>query len=171
MLRTLALVGLVAAPFLAIAPQQQSGAAVIIGPGVQPCNALQQEPVVMYDISGYTLTGVYHLHLMVYDNGATSISRVSGGTPIFPMSNAADFTYVTKQRVKQLAKDLAQAGAFQLCDEDALVADLPMTTVTVFRGTMDAKAHTFNYWLPQTAGSAKVQQLIDDFRTETFPNF
>ena len=71
MLRTLALVGLVAAPFLAIAPQQQSGAAVIIGPGVQPCNALQQEPVVMYDISGYTLSGVYHLHLMVYDNGAT----------------------------------------------------------------------------------------------------
>jgi hypothetical protein len=172
MLRTTFFLTIVALPFVAASQQQQP---ILIGPpaAAAPCpNTLEQEPLLIYDVSGYGLAGVIHQHLAVYDNGVVSISSVSGGTPIFPSANKADLTYVPPATARDLAKSLVQAGARQICDEDIPVADLPLTTVTLFaRGVTDDRAHTFSYWLPLSNESQTVSNLIQAFITTTFPNF
>jgi len=179
MLRTPVLLALVAAPFVVPAPQQITpiGPNPIgpgpIGPATQPCqNTLDQEPLVMFDVTGYSLTGIIHEHLCVYDNGVVTISRVSGGTPLFPLTNAADVAFVTPTQARNLHKSLIQGGVLRACDEPLAVADLPMTTVTLFRsGRTDDRVHTFSYWLPTTVESQNAANLITAFRNGTFPNF
>lgn len=176
MIRSTFLLALAAAPFLALAPQQISpGGPTPIGPGpfTQPCaDTLDQEPLLMFDVSGFTLTGVLHQHLCVYDNGVVSISSVSGGTPLFPLTNKADIAFVTPTQARTLHKQVVQAGAFQACDEPIPVADLPLTTVTVFRaGRTDDRAHTWSYFLPQTPQTQNVENAILAFKNATFPNF
>ena len=175
MLRTSLLLALVAAPFVVPGPQQITP----IGPGpigptpAGPCqDLLDQEPLVMFDVTGYTLAGLLHEHLCVYDNGVVTISRVSGGTPIFPLTDAADIAFVTPTQARNFHKQLVQGGALRACDEPLAVADLPMTTITVFhRGLTNDRAHTFSYWLPQSIESQNASNIIAAFKSQTFPNF
>ncbi len=174
MLRSIAIAALAALPLSALSVPQGQGTVVgpTPSPGV-PCttNPLVQEPVLVFDISGFTLTGVLHQHLAVYNNGVASISRVSGGTSLFPLSKDADLAFISSQMVEKLQKDLAAAGAPLACDEQLFVSDIPMTTVTVFRGGTDARAHTFSYWLPTTPQSQATAQVISKFIADVFPNF
>lgn len=180
MLRTSLVVALVAAPLLTPASQQISpGGPTPIGPpiiGPPPtigcANTLDQEPLVMFDVTGFTLAGLLHEHLCVYDNGVVTISRVSGGTPLFPLTNAADIAFISPNDARNLHKTLTQAGAFRACDEQLSVADLPMSTVSIFRaGATDDRVHTFSYWIPQSPESQATSLAISAFRDQTFPNF
>ncbi|QDU84796.1 hypothetical protein Pla163_19100 [Planctomycetes bacterium Pla163] len=178
MLRTTFFLTIAALPFVAASQSQQPqlpAPPTPIGPPLSATlcpNTLDQEPLLMYDVSGYSLTGVIHQHLAVYDNGVVSISSVSGGTPLFPSANKADITYIQPTAARALLKSLVQAGARQICDEDIPVADLPLTTITVFaRGNTDDRAHTFSYWLPLSNESQTVSGLIQAFIATTFPNF
>lgn len=49
-----------------------------------------------------------------------------------------------------------------LGDQDLSVADIPLTTVTVFKGNTNAKAHTFSYWVG-IKGYGQIAQIISDF--------
>jgi hypothetical protein len=151
--------------------------------GTQPAfalcsNTLPQEPVLMYDVSGFGLGGQIHLHLGVYSNGLVSISSAPGG-PTFEQSAGfggffepkAQLVYVDPAVVSELAENLAAVGAFKACDEDAFVSDLPLTTVTVFRGETNSRAHTFSYWTPLTPQTQAVGTLISDFIATNVPNF
>jgi hypothetical protein len=155
-----------AVPFLAVPPSPARGTAPA------PCaNNLMQEPVLVYDVTGFTLTGLIHRHLAVYNNGVASISSVSSS--IFTgstTSSQADVAFVSPDEASKLLRELANANAFTLCDQSIAVSDIPMTTVSVSRGATDAQTHTFSYW---TGGGpyAGVQQTIDAFIQKTFPSF
>ena len=49
-----------------------------------------------------------------------------------------------------------------LPDQNLSVADIPLTTVTVFKGDTNAKAHTFSYWVG-IKGYGQIAQIISDF--------
>lgn len=143
-------------------------------------NTLPQEPVLMYDVSGFGLGGQIHLHLSLYSNGLASISSAPGGI-IFPEQTSggfggffdpkAEMVFVDPAAVAELAENLALAGAFKACDEDAIIADIPLTTVTVFRGETNSRAHTFSYWTPLSPQTQAVGTLISEFIDKYFPNF
>ena len=141
-------VGLLAAlsvpSFLAAAP-----------PGQQQ---IKQEPVLNFDVTGGTLLGPLHTRFTVYNNGLVTFSEASG----FADSSSAGTTRVSDTVVDRLVKDLEDAGGFKLSDQTITVSDVPLTTVTVFRGDTNAKAHTFSYWLGIDQ-YAKIAQVIDDF--------
>ena len=122
-------------------------------------------PILVYDVSGSTLLGPLHRHLAVYDDGHASYSA-AGGLP--GAQPEAVFTYVGEKAAAQLLADLRAAGAFQLCDAQLLVSDVPLTTVTVLTPGTDARAHSFSYWIPTTAGHQQVEQVIQTFLDERF---
>ena len=133
--------------------------------------AIKQEPVLLYDITGSTLTGSVHLQLTVYNNGVAAASRLNH--VVFPSPGVdadVDVVYIAPQEVNMLRRDLAAAGAFTNVDQSIFVSDVPTTTVTVFRGATDAKAHTYSYMLA-SGSTADVQAVIQDFLKLHFPGY
>jgi hypothetical protein len=163
-----------AIPSLAIPSPAIPSRAILAAParGTAPCaNNLMQEPVLVYDLTGYTLIGFLHRHLAVYNNGVASISAVSTNTLTeAPDWNKAAVAFVSPDEADKLLRELSNDGAFGLCDQSIIVLDMPMTTVTVSRGATDAQSHTFSYWFGD-GSYGKVQQTIDAFIQKTFPNF
>jgi hypothetical protein len=149
--------------------------------GVQPAQAVNEnsqglyenihnrEPVLIFETSGYTLTGAMHRHLAVYTDGTASISVLSGLPGEF--EGDADFTNVPLSAVEQLRQNLITMGADRLQDQKLLVQDVPLRTVTFFkRPGPNAKSHTFNYYLAFDSW-AGVHLVIDDFISQWFPGF
>jgi len=175
MLRSTLLIALACTPFVALArpgaapaPLAASAAPAQIA---APCdNLFDQEPVLVFDVSGYGLAGLIHQHVCVYDSGLVTYAEAGGGTPLFPFGSSADITYVPVEKVRAFQKSLILAGAFSICDEDALVADAPLHTVTVFRGQTDSRAHTYSYWFPISQANTDVHALILAFIDDAFPN-
>ena len=141
----------------------------------QACpNFIPVEPIVNYDVTGSTLLGPFHYRYTVYSTGFVTLSRQSA-TPLFegeiaPLGFGATTLSVPKEDVDQLKKDLRAAGAFQLCDQNLFVADIPMTTVTVFAGGTNSLAHTFSYWTG-SGSYESVQEVLGEFQAAHFPNF
>jgi len=129
------------------------------------CNGLMHVPVVMKETSGYGFAGPLHLRFSVYSNGLVSSSSMT----LSPANSEAQFVMIPVRAAKQLAADLAAAGAHNLCDQKMNAVDLPPTTVTTFVGRGDAKAHTFSYWYP-TGQHAVVQQILTDFENTWLSN-
>ncbi len=143
--------------FLAL---QTDGAAVGPDRGLTPSIAagIKLEPVLNFDVSGSTLTGPLHHRLTVYNNGLITASQCSG----FSGANSAGTGFTTPALAEKLRKELIDAGGLTLPDQNLSVADIPLTTVTVFKGNTNAKAHTFSYWVG-FKGYAKIAQIISDF--------
>jgi hypothetical protein len=163
-------VSLIAAVLAFVALAGSAGQRAVAGPGntIDADNVLVVEPVLIYDVTGGTLAGLVHSRLSVYNNGQVSISRKDFGSP----TGAADFTMVPVTRVRQLRADLEAAGASTFGDEMNNVADLPLTTVTFFSKPLPhAQANTFSYWNTFDGPYWPLQQVIDEFIVETFPNF
>lgn len=151
-MRIARLLGLAVVPFLCFGSPAITQGVVIPGPAELP-----REPVLAFDISGFSLGGPIFQHLSVYNDGQGMLATAGfdGAGEVYvgvPGPNA----------VRKLAKDLALAGAFQLTDQLQFVSDLPLTTVTVFRGTTEATAHTYSYWSAEGPYAAPAQ-LIADF--------
>lgn len=122
---------------------------------------IRREPVVIFDVSGGTLLGPVAEHLAVYDDGFASYSQSS------PLDNpSVETRMLSPTAIQQLVLDLNAAGAHTLGDQTTTVTDVPLTTVTVFRGGADARAHTFSYWLGSNAYSATQGVLADLIETE-----
>lgn len=137
-----------------------------------PCaNQWVNEPLVVFDVSGYSLAGLIHRHLTVYNSGLVTIAEAGGGTTLFPFGSKADVTWLQPDETLKLWKSVMQAGAANICDIMEAVSDVPLTTVTVHRGETDSRAHTYSYLLASTPAASNVEQLILAFIQNTFPNF
>ncbi|MFN0205628.1 MAG: hypothetical protein ACKVS6_04860 [Planctomycetota bacterium] len=134
-------------------------------------NFFPQEPLVVFDISGYSLTGLIHQHVAIYSSGLVSISAAGGGTQLFPFSSKADAVFLQTSAVEKLWNKVIQAGAMTICDENAFVSDMPLTTVTVHRGATNSASHTYSYYFPMSPESTAVANHIQDFINTHFPNF
>jgi len=138
-----------------------------------PVNVWKVEPILIYDATGTTLSGVSHVSLKVYNNGLATIAKK---VPLFPFDPSyveanAHTVGVTEAEAEQLRLDLIAAGAATLTDDPTLVFDIPLNTVTFFeRPGPRACSNTFSYWLPSGPWAA-VQTVIDDFIDQFFPNF
>lgn len=136
-------------------------------------NVWKAEPILIFDATGQTLSGVSHLSLKVYNNGLATIAKKF---PLFPFDPSyveanAHTLGVTEAEADQLRLDLIAAGAATLGDNPDLVLDIPLKTVTFFQSPGPrACSNTFSYWLA-TGAWAPVQQVIDDFIDFHFPNF
>lgn len=139
-------------------------------PSAQPppsCpNLIAHEPIVIYDVSGGTLGGLFDRSLTVYADGT---ARLTSFTPNFGPSRA-ELVFVGADAAQQLLQDLGLAGAGSLCDSPVNVADLPPATLTVMRGTPDSAAHTFSWFLDEGPYGV-ISQRIQTFITANFPNF
>ncbi len=123
-------------------------------------------PLLVYDVSGTTLFGPAYLHVAVYDDGHVMAARLGAD----PSSGQMAIALLTPEELQQMRADLELWGAFGLCDEPVSVSDVPLTTVSVFRGGTDSAAHTFSYLV---AGGAHggVQQVVDQLLAAKFPGF
>lgn len=165
-MRRLALIApLIAAPFFVASLSSMQ----IIAPAPVGCvNSLVHEPVVVYDIAGSTLLGPFFEHLTVYNDGHAIISA----TTYDPDPGQCQTAVLTPAEVVQLRQDLNAAGALTLCDDSGLIpSDLPLTTITMFRGTTNAAAHTFSYWGGFDPTYGPVDQVIRDLIAAKFPGF
>ena len=102
------------------------------------CNVWNHEPLVAYDATGATLAGPVDESLQVFSDGTVKHFSASQGI--------AKVTFVTPQQARTLAADLSAAGGFTLCDQPDAGADIPLQTLTLFRGVQNAAAHTINWW-------------------------
>lgn len=128
---------------------------------------IKQEPVLMYNVTGGSLGGPIHRSMVVYNNGVVSVATDTaflGNETIEAYS-----TFVDPSIVRALSSDLAAAGAGSLLDNPAIVLDVPLTTVTYFRGTTNAKAHTFSY-LGGGQGYSNVTSIISTFEQDHVSN-
>jgi hypothetical protein len=102
------------------------------------CNVWNHEPLVAFDRTGATLAGPVDESLQVFSDGTVKHFSASQGI--------AKVTFVPPQQARTLAADLFAAGAFSLCDQPDAGADIPLQTLTLFRGVQNAAAHTVNWW-------------------------
>lgn len=168
MTRTLLLVALAGAPFLAFALDPRSASAPVTPAATSsPCpNTIDREPVLVYDQTGSTLSGVLTRHVCIYDDGTVIAAQASGGTTLFPYESSARIAHVDPARITKLRTDITQAGVWSLCDEPLGIADFPLTTVTVMRGGTDAIGHTYSYYIPQSTTNQIVNMFIRNFVDE-----
>ena len=119
-------------------------------------NRIDREPVVMFDVNGGTLLGPVFEHLAVYSDGSASYTSFSSLA-----AASVEGTTVSADDLNRLVQDLEAAGARTLLDQQMTVTDVPLTTVTLFRGSTDAQAHSFSYWI-----GADVYDTTDDVLSE-----
>jgi len=131
-------------------------------------NSLPHEPVVVYEVTGGTLAGFLHVRFTAYSDGsasASSLSSFGGGESV---ADAA-VSFPGPEAVAELLAELRAAGAFQLCDQDLIVSDLPLSTLTVLAPGSDARAHSSSYWSAEGPWAAP-SALVNAFLQAHFPN-
>lgn len=168
MFRKMLLGALVLAPAAFLAARTASAGGAGCG------NVLPREALVVYDVTGFSFIGaLIHQHLVVYNDGTAAISQASesfGGSTEGAGSGDSKVVFVTPEKAKRFLRELANAGAFTLCDQQLAANDIPLTTLTVLTDATDASAHTFSYWVGMDA-YGNVQQIVDAFIASTFPGF
>ncbi|HKE01616.1 MAG TPA: hypothetical protein VKE69_11445 [Planctomycetota bacterium] len=161
MLRAAAFVALAAIPTFTLLQSVHSAPSTTPA----PCSRVfPQEPVVVYDVTGFTLAGPLHIHLAVYSNGLASISSAGG---FQEGRGQARVTTASPESVNALQQALAAAGAMQLCDNPAQTFDVPLQTVTAFAGSQQ---NTFSF-LDASGAYGDVQTALQAFIAQTFPGF
>jgi len=149
---TLAVAGL-----FRVAPQEDAALSQL------DANRINREPIVVFDVSGGTLAGPTFEHLTVYDDGFASYSNVSA------FSRArVEGKSIRDNGAERLILNLIDAGAADLTDQDGMVMDVPLSTLTIFRGGTNSQAHTYSYWLGVN-GHEAVDNLLSEFISEHFP--
>jgi len=128
--------------------------------------SITHEPLVIYDITGFTFIGqLVHVNLVAYSDGFVSLvglDQAGVGT--------VETAFLMPNDIRALRDALRGQGAFQLCDQPLSAADTPLRTVTVFQRRADAQAHTYSYFVVQNE-YAGPQQVIDTFIDTHFPGF
>jgi hypothetical protein len=126
-------------------------------------NVILHEPLLQYEVSGSTLVGaLVDRSLTVWADGTARLSEASDTT-----DGRCLLVQVSTEETQALHRALLQMGAFAACDEAAMANDLPLSTLTVFRGAQDARTHTFSWWVPQ-GDYAPFEDVLEKFITENF---
>jgi hypothetical protein len=125
------------------------------------------EPVLLYEVSGSTIAGPVYLLLTVYNDGEATLVRQDA--PALPEELCT--ATLRPQEVRELQRDLRQAGALRLRDRRTEpVPDVPLTTVTFFVAQGNSgrsTANTFSYYVPEDRYS-DVEDLIRALIDESF---
>ncbi|MFT7076513.1 MAG: hypothetical protein ACJA0P_002530 [Planctomycetota bacterium] len=124
-------------------------------------DTIQASPVVMMASAGATLLGPQMSSIAIYSNGLVILSEASGATG----GSAAAQAVVGREQVQDLQRELRGLGAFRICDDQKTVADIPLTTVTVFHGEQSARAHSYSYWIG-TEEHQRVRDALQSFILE-----
>ena len=136
-----------------------------------PANTIVNEPLVVFSVSGGTLTGTVHRQLTVYNNGFVTISKLDH--QYFPTEQEivdVKTTSIGTERAYNLVLRLVRSGAGVLPDQPIFVSDVPLNTLTVLDGKEVAVARTFSWWLGIGEYSG-VQRVINEFVQANFPGF
>jgi hypothetical protein len=146
---------------LAASAQAQS----VIAAGGDPtdphlCDTERSEPVVLWDLTGWTWLGEVHANLVVHNSGIASVANATGDVRT---------VFLDKDVALGLRDDLAGAGVATLCDQ-AFVSDSALTTVTILGDGATTRAHTVSYWVAERE-YGRVQATIDAFLATHFPGF
>jgi len=128
-------------------------------------NSIVHEPLVIYEISGGTLAGPVDLHLTVYSDGAVRIADMSD-----PASPRGAIERVDPEAVSSLALYLERMGAGINCDDDGMVTDVPLHTLTLLKPGTNPRGHTFSWWLPEDSNGV-IEMRLEQFVAEVFPEF
>ena len=128
---------------------------------IDPIGFLKREPVLNVDITGSTLTGPLHSRFTVYNDGLVTSSDCGG----FFGTSSAGTTVAPSEAAESLRSDLIAAGGLSLKDQPPIFADVPLTTVTVFKGATNSRAHTFSYWIG-VGEYAQLASVIADFQAK-----
>ena len=127
-------------------------------------NVIQHELLVSYDLTGSTLAGPFNLDLEVFNDGTAKLSGVTNAGADARIANVGAATAL------KLARDLHDAGAWNLSDQPGTFSDVPLHTLTVLRGTANQKGHVFSYWIGINE-YATVEQTLQQFIAVHFPGF
>jgi len=140
---------------VAIAPTQ----------GTAPCdNIFPHEPVLLYEVSGNTLCCAIDLQLTVFRDGSARLASAEG------TNGRARIQYVSPSVVQSLLADLGALGAGFACDVPSFFSDVPLSTLTLMRGTTEGRARTWS-WLGDDGQNNAIQARLDLFVQQTFPGF
>lgn len=133
-----------------------------------PVGKIAMEPVLLHSLSGGSLSGTTEEQLVVYNSGLMVISKsnVFFGTVDVDARSAQ----LSEAALMVLRRRLDAAGAFGLGDTGISVTDVPLHTLTVFKGATNAHAHSFSYWLGSDDYFA-TDQLIQELIYTHFPGF
>lgn len=131
-----------------------------------PCvNTIRHEPVLVYEVSGFGFGGLIDRMLTVYADGSLKLSSAELSGP-----GKAALAAASPAEVKTLTQTLSLAGSFTACDDQSTGFDVPLKTLTVFRGGTDALTHTVSWWF-QNPPYDGLEQPLDAFIAQHFPNF
>ena len=126
-------------------------------------NDIPHEPLVVYEVSGFTFAGAIDRELLLYQDGSARLSSATTGP-----NGSSRLVVVPALDAIALLSSLSEAGAFQLADQTRTYSDTPLSTLTVMRPLTDARAHTFSWW--SADGSyAPIEQLLNNFIANAFP--
>jgi hypothetical protein len=129
-----------------------------------PCpNPLPHEPVVVYEVTGGTLSGPVDYALTVYGDGAARLSSALGGGG----TGSSQYTFVDPSAAAALRQELVDASALARCDQDDNVSDTPLQTLTVFRAGSTRRSNTFS-WFTSDGSLAQIQAALDAFIAKHF---
>lgn len=145
---------LFALPLAASVPQLPASRRL---PGPTCPNPIPHEPLVVYEVTGGTLSGPIDYALTVYGDGAARLCSSLGGAG----TGSAQLVYVDPSVAAALRQDLEQVGALALCDQLDTVSDTPLQTLTVFRSASH-RANTFS-WFELEGDPAEIPVLLDAF--------
>lgn len=128
-----------------------------------PCaNVLPRELVVVYDVTGGTLSGPVDLNLSVYSDGSARLSSSLGDG-----LGSAQLVFMDPSLTTGLLQGLIAAGAMTHCDVPDFLSDVPLSTLTVLRGPARQRANSFS-WTGGDAEIAAMQALLNAFIAEHF---
>lgn len=140
-------------------------AALAPEPAPPPCpNVFVHEPVVMYEVSGRTLCCAVDLQMTVWGDGSARVASADDG------NGRARVAWVAPSAVQDLIADLGALGAGLACDQPDLTSDVPLSTLTVLRGTTEGRARTWS-WLGDDGHGNAIEARLGQFLQDAFPGF
>ena len=129
------------------------------------CNEVfRNEPIVVFNMSGAILAGHIEESLIVYNTGHVVHARAAEFEP----EPTVEMAYVPLLELRAFFQDLVALGAGGACDQDLVVTETPLRTLTMLRGQRDSFSHTFSYYGEQSP-YVEIDERIFDFLAATFP--
>lgn len=131
-----------------------------------PCvNIYPHEPVLMYEVSGYSLCCLIDIQMTIYGDGSVRAASADE----FGIGRA-QIAHVSPAELQALLTDLSAFGAGSSCDVQSFFNDVPLSTLTMLRGTTDGRARTWS-WLGDDGQNGAIEQRLNQFLHATFPGF
>jgi hypothetical protein len=121
-------------------------------------NSIPHEPLVVYEVTGGTLSGPVDGFLAVYGDGlARYSSSIDGNGPGYSQ------TVSVGDEAAELHAQLIAAGALELCDQPDLVSDVPLSSLTVLRFAPRGRPNSFSWYAATDEQVGEIESLLSSF--------